>query len=220
MRFSCIRELNCPAARLIRRIAKRRTANQVPGAGNSAGAGAEKWPQVAGATLNSAAPRSAAPNNATLNSAAPENHVRKNRSGRLPAFTLIELMVVVVILGILAVFVVPRVSKRPEDARVTKARVEIANLEQALEMYYLDTGTYPTTEQGLNALVQEPSSGGVSGWRDEGYLSKSKVPDDPWGNPYVYVSPGVHNRDYDLYSRGKDGVEGGEGYDADITNWE
>jgi general secretion pathway protein G len=140
---------------------------------------------------------------------------------RMEAFTLLELMVVVVILGILAAFVVPRISKRPEDARVTKAKIEIANLEQALELYYLDNGTYPTTEQGLRALIEKPQTGEVpENWKAGGYLAKPKMPEDPWGNDYQYLSPGVRNRDFDLYSFGKDGVEGGEGYDADITNWD
>ncbi len=140
---------------------------------------------------------------------------------RFPAFTLIELMVVIVILGILAVIVVPRITKRPEEAKVTKAKVEIANLEQALELYYLDNGMYPSTEQGLEALVKKPEVGNIpKNWREGGYLSKKKVPLDPWGRPYVYISPGVHNKDYDLYSLGRDGKEGGEGFDADITNWE
>lgn len=139
----------------------------------------------------------------------------------LRAFTLIELMVVIVILGILAVFVVPRITKRPEEARVTKARVEISNLEQALELYYLDNGTYPSTEQGLEALVQKPTTGEIpQNWQEGGYLSRRTIPVDPWGNPYVYVCPGIHNQDFDLYSLGKDGKEGGEGYNADITNWE
>jgi len=140
---------------------------------------------------------------------------------RLEAFTLIELMVVIVILGILAVFVVPRISKRPEDARVTKAKIEISNLEQALELYYLDTGTYPTTEQGLASLIEKPQTGEIpENFREGGYLTKRKMPVDPWGHPYVYISPGIHNEDYDLYSLGKDKEEGGNGYDADITNWE
>ena len=137
------------------------------------------------------------------------------------AFTLIELMVVIVILGILAAFVVPRITKRPEDARVTKAKLEISNLEQALELYYLDNGSYPTTDQGLRALIEKPETGDVSErWKEGGYLSKKKVPMDPWGHEYVYVSPGTHIDDFDLYSLGKDGKEGGEGYDADITNWD
>ena len=145
----------------------------------------------------------------------------KETKRRLAAFTLIELMVVIVILGILAAFVVPRLTKRPEDARVTKARVEISNLEQALELYYLDNGAYPSTEQGLSALVEKPQTGDIpQNWKEGGYLAKGRLPADPWGNPYVYVSPGIHNTDYDLFSLGKDGQEGGEEYDADITNWE
>jgi general secretion pathway protein G len=144
---------------------------------------------------------------------------RKN--ARLEAFTLIELMVVIVILGILAAFVVPRITKRPEDAKVTKAKIEISNLEQALELYYLDNGMYPTTEQGLRSLIEKPDTGEIpEGWREGGYLNKKKIPLDPWGNEYVYVSPGVHNQDFDLFSLGKNGEEGGEGYDADITNWD
>ena len=140
---------------------------------------------------------------------------------RMEAFTLLELMVVVVILGILAAFIVPRITKRPEDARVTKARIEISNLEQALELYYLDNGTYPSTEQGLRALIEMPQTGDIpENWKAGGYLAKAKEPKDPWGNEYVYVSPGVHNSDFDLFSLGKDGVEGGEEYDADITNWD
>jgi general secretion pathway protein G len=140
---------------------------------------------------------------------------------KLDAFTLLELMVVVVILGILAAFIVPRISKRPEDARVTKAKIEISNLEQALELYYLDNGDYPSTEQGLRALIEIPETGDIpENWKAGGYLAKSKMPRDPWGNEYVYASPGIHNEDYDLYSLGKDGFEGGEGYDSDITNWE
>jgi len=143
------------------------------------------------------------------------------RNVKLEAFTLIELMVVIVILGILAAFVVPRITKRPEDAKVTKAKIEISNMEQALELYYLDNGMYPTTEQGLSALIEKPDTGEIpEGWKEGGYLNKKKLPVDPWGNEYVYVSPGMHNQDFDLFSLGKNGEEGGEGYDADITNWD
>ena len=146
---------------------------------------------------------------------------RKKTGKRLGAFTLIELMVVIVILCILAAFVVPRLTKRPEDARVTKAKLEVSNLEQALELYYLDNGMYPSSEQGLAALVEKPQTGDIpQNWKEGGYLAKGRLANDPWGSPYVYVSPGMYNADFDLFSLGKDGQEGGEGYDADITNWE
>jgi len=132
-------------------------------------------------------------------------------------FTLIELMVVIVILGILAGLVLPRFMGRTEEARRTKARIQIENLEGALKLYKLDSGTYPTTEQGLDALVQKPSTGAIpKNWRDGGYLEKGKVPLDPWGNPYVYLSPGAKNKDYDLKSLGADGEEAGEGDNQDI----
>jgi general secretion pathway protein G len=141
---------------------------------------------------------------------------------RLPAFTLLELMIVVVIMGILAAFVVPRIVGRPDEARVAKAKIEISSIEQALELYNLDNGMYPSTEQGLKALVEPPQSGDIpSGWREGGYLMKKRVPADPWGNPYVYIAPGIQNPDsFDLSSLGKDGKEQGEGTAADITNWE
>jgi general secretion pathway protein G len=132
-------------------------------------------------------------------------------------FTLIELMVVIVILGILAGLVLPRFMGRTEEAKKTKAKLQIENLEAALKLYKLDIGTYPTTEQGLEALVQKPSSGAVpKNWREGGYLEKTKIPEDPWGRPYVYISPGIKNRDFDLKSMGADGEEGGEGENADI----
>jgi general secretion pathway protein G len=152
-----------------------------------------------------------------------EGPARRRRSlalRRLRAFTLLELMIVIVILGILAAFVVPKLAGRPEDARVVKAKVEIAGLETALEMYNTDNGSYPTTEQGLRALVERPETGDVPNWKAGGYLNKKKPPVDPWGNPYIYLSPGVQNEGFDLFSLGKGGKEGGEGYEADITNWE
>ncbi len=141
----------------------------------------------------------------------------KREDRKAGGFTLIELMVVIVILGILAGLVLPRFMGRTEEAKKTKARLQIENLEAALKLYKLDTGTYPTTEQGLEALVQKPSTGTVpKNWREGGYLEKTKVPEDPWGRPYVYVSPGIKNRDFDLKSLGSDGEEGGEGENADI----
>jgi len=139
---------------------------------------------------------------------------------RRGGFTLIELMVVVVILGILAGLIIPRIMGRPEEARRLKAKLQIQQLEQALKLYYLDNGMYPTTEQGLQALVEKPTIEPIpKNWREGGYLEKGKVPLDPWGNPYVYISPGIHNKDFDLESYGADGEDGGEGKYADIENW-
>jgi len=135
-------------------------------------------------------------------------------------FTLIELMVVIVILGILAGFIVPRIMGRPEEARRLKAKMQIQAIETALRLYKLDNGFYPTTEQGLQALVEPPSVGQLpKNWRQGGYLEKGKIPKDPWGNDYVYISPGLHG-DFDLSSYGADGQPGGEGENADINNWE
>jgi general secretion pathway protein G len=135
-------------------------------------------------------------------------------------FTLIELMVVIVILGILAGLIVPRIMGRPEEARRMKARVQIEGIETALKLYNLDSGMYPSTEQGLDALVEPPSVGQLPRkWREGGYLEKGRVPKDPWGNDYVYLCPGLHG-DFDIMSYGADGQPGGEGADADINNWE
>lgn len=131
---------------------------------------------------------------------------------------MIELMVVIVILGLLAGIVVPRLLGRTEEAKRTKAAVEIRNMETALDLFNLDNGFYPTQEQGLEALVSKPTVGpDAPNWRAGGYIRR--VPKDPWGNPYIYVSPGVHG-EFDLASYGADGQEGGEGKNADIRNWE
>jgi len=135
-------------------------------------------------------------------------------------FTLIEILVVVVILGILAGLVVPRIADQPEKARRTKAQMQIESLELALKLFKLDNGFYPSTEQGLEALVRKPTTGRLPvRWREDGYLEKGVVPKDPWGNDFVYLSPGQHNKDFDLMSLGADGEVGGEGPDADVTNW-
>jgi len=135
-------------------------------------------------------------------------------------FTLIELMVVIVILGILAGLIIPRIMGRPEQARRMKARIQIESIETALKLYKLDNGVYPSTEQGLQALVEPPTVGQLSrAWRKGGYLEKKKIPKDPWGNDYVYLSPGLHG-DCDLMSYGPDGQPGGEGEDKDVNNWE
>ena len=137
-----------------------------------------------------------------------------------PGFTLIEILVVVIILGILAGLVVPRIMDQPEKARVTKARMQIESLEAALKLFKLDNGYYPTTEQGLDSLVRKPTTGRIPPrWREGGYLEKGQVPKDPWERDFVYLSPGSHNHDFDLYSYGSDGEPGGEGPDSDITNW-
>jgi general secretion pathway protein G len=139
---------------------------------------------------------------------------------RTQGFTLIELMVVMVILGILAGLIVPRIMDRPEEARRTKAGVQIRSIEQALKLYKLDNGQYPTTEQGLLALVEAPTVGVLAKkWRTGGYLEKNKVPKDPWENDFIYISPGLHG-DFDLSSYGPDNQSGGEDNDADINNWE
>ena len=139
---------------------------------------------------------------------------RKRRSG----FTLVEILVVVVILGLLATLVIPRVVGRGEEAKRTATLVQIRALEQALDLYKLDNGFYPTTEQGLEALVSKPSGmPEPMNFRKDGYMKK--VPVDPWGRPYVYRSPGEHG-ETDILSFGPDGAEGGEEDDRDITNWE
>jgi general secretion pathway protein G len=136
-------------------------------------------------------------------------------------FTLIELMVVVVILGILAGLIIPRIMGRPEEAKQLKAKMQIEQLEQSLKLYYLDNGEYPTTEQGLTALVEKPTIEPIpKRWREGGYLEKGKVPRDPWRNPYVYIAPGSHSSDFDLESYGADGEDGGEGKYADVENWD
>jgi general secretion pathway protein G len=135
-------------------------------------------------------------------------------------FTLIELMVVIIILGILAMYVMPKIMGRPDEARQVKARLDIASLETAIKLYKLDNGMYPGTEQGLQALVAQPETGTLAKkWRKGGYLEKNRVPKDPWGNEYIYLCPGV-NDDYDITSYGADGVSGGEDKNKDINSWE
>ncbi len=134
-------------------------------------------------------------------------------------FTFIEIMVVVAILAILAALVVPRIMGRTDDAKRTAAKVQIRNIEGALQLYKLDNGVYPSTEQGLKALVEKPSVGVIpKKWKLGGYIQK--LPEDPWGNPYKYLSPSPNLKgDYEIMSLGTDGEVGGEGVNADITNW-
>ena len=138
----------------------------------------------------------------------------RNRAG----FTLIEIMVVIVILGLLASLVVPRLIGRTAEAKRTQARVQMKHIQQALELFKLDNGFFPTTEQGLEALVRIPTSGRIpKNYRSDGYFDR--VPRDPWGEVYVYICPGT-NGVYDLTSYGADGTAGGEGEDADINLWD
>lgn len=135
-------------------------------------------------------------------------------------FSLIEILVVLVIIGILAVSVGPKIMSRPDEARITKTKMLIESLESALKMYRLDNGSYPTTEQGLQALIAAPETGTLAkNWREGGYMEKGKIPQDPWKNDFIYICPGVHS-DFDLSSYGPDGEAGGDGKNADINNWE
>ena len=131
-------------------------------------------------------------------------------------FTLIEIMVVVVILGLLAAVVVTQTVGKVDDARIAKAKQDIREIETALTLYRLDNFRYPTTEQGLDALVNRPADPALSHWKEGGYVKRMSK--DPWSRDYVYESPGTHG-DYDLYSLGADGQPGGEKNDADIGNW-
>ncbi|RJG14705.1 type II secretion system major pseudopilin GspG [Massilia cavernae] len=133
-------------------------------------------------------------------------------------FTLVEIMVVVVIIGILGALVVPKLMGRTGESRVTAAKVDIATLMQALKLYKLDNQRYPTTEQGLKSLIEKPTAGpAANGWKAGGYVEK--LPKDPWGNSYQYLSPGVRG-EVDLFSLGADGQPGGAGEDSDVGSWE
>jgi len=140
---------------------------------------------------------------------------RRNQRG----FTLIELMIVIVIIGILATLLIPRIMERPEEARRIKAKADIKTIESALKLYKIDSGTYPTTEQGLEALIKKPETSPVpKKWREGGYLEGNAVPKDPWSNAYYYTSPGPDGRDYEIISYGNDGEPGGTGRDADVSS--
>ena len=132
-------------------------------------------------------------------------------------FTLIEVLVVITILTILAALIVPRIMDRPDQARQVAARNDIRAIESAFNLYRLDNGVYPSTEQGLSSLVQKPDVGVIPrNWKSGGYLDR--LPKDPWGKDYQYISPGVQG-DIDIFTYGRDGQPGGEGYDADIGSW-
>jgi general secretion pathway protein G len=142
----------------------------------------------------------------------------RNIQVRINGFTLIEVMVVILIIGVLAALVVPKVMSRPDEARITAAKQDIATVTQALNLYKLDNGRYPTTEQGLAALAKKPTISPIpENWKGDSYLDR--VPKDPWGTPYQYLQPGVHSS-IDVFSFGADRAAGGEGSDADIGNWQ
>ena len=157
----------------------------------------------------------------SLHPAPSTQHSSRRRFYEEQAFTFIEIMVVVAILAILAALVVPRIMGRTDDAKRTAAKVQIRNIEGALQLYKLDNGIYPSTEQGLKSLVEKPSVGVIpKKWKIGGYLPK--LPEDPWSNPYKYLSPvqrGEYKVEYEITSLGTDGEVGGEGVNADITNW-
>ena len=140
------------------------------------------------------------------------------KKGGDSGFTLIEIMVVIAIIGILATLIVPKIMGRPDEARATAAKHDVGTLVQAFKLYRLDIGRYPTTEQGIRALVEKPTSEPVpQNWKAGGYLDS--IPKDPWGNPYQYANPGTHG-EIDVFSYGSDGKPGGTGNDADIGNWQ
>lgn len=130
-------------------------------------------------------------------------------------FTLIEIMVVVIILGILAAIVAPNVIGRIDDAQISRVQQDLRSIESALKLYRMDNFSYPTSEQGLEALVTKPADPNIRNWKQ----NLDRLPKDPWGNPYQYLSPG-NNGEIDIYTLGRDGRPGGEGVDADIGNWE
>lgn len=133
-------------------------------------------------------------------------------------FTLIEVMVVIVILGLLAAIIAPKIMDNPDKARVVRAQQDIQTIASALQLYKLDNFVYPTTDQGLEALIQQPTTPPVpKHWKPGGYLEQ--LPLDPWDHPYQYLQPGVHNTSFDVYTLGADGQPDGEGLDADIGNW-
>lgn len=132
-------------------------------------------------------------------------------------FTLIEIMVVVIIIGILVAIVAPNVLGNIDKAQITRAQSDMRGIESALKFYRLDNFSYPSSEQGLEALITKPNDPNIKNWRQGGYLER--MPKDPWGNPYQYLSPG-NNGEFDIYTLGRDGRPGGEGLDGDIGNWE
>jgi general secretion pathway protein G len=151
-------------------------------------------------------------------------HKKMENQGRFLSarngFTLLELVIVISILSLLAAIIAPKMMGRADDAKIADAKIQIRNFETALKLYNLDSGFYPDTEQGLEALIEKPVTGKIPNkYREGGYLEQRKIPSDPWGNPYIFISPGIHG-DFDIISYGSDGRDGGTGKDADITNWD
>lgn len=142
---------------------------------------------------------------------------RRRLLGKARGFTLIEIMVVLFIIGLLAAAIVPSVLSRIDAAKVAKAKQDVQSLETALTMYYMDNSKYPSNEQGLGALVQQPTDPSIKNWKAGGYIER--ISKDPWGDDYQYVFPGTHGKAYDLFSLGADGQPGGDGINADIGNW-
>jgi general secretion pathway protein G len=135
-------------------------------------------------------------------------------------FTLLEIIVVVFIISLLVAIVAPKIIGRTDDARITEAKMQIKNFETALKLFKIDNGFYPDTQQGLESLSEMPTTGRIPvKYRAGGYLEQKKIPLDPWGGTYIYISPGMHG-DFDILSYGADGREGGEGIDADIKSWD
>jgi len=151
-----------------------------------------------------------------------QNSLKNKRRGaarhqKQSGFTLIEIMVVIVILGVLAALIIPRVMSRPDEARVIAAKQDVSTIVQALKLYRLDNFSYPTNAQGLSALVKKPEMDPLpANWKTGGYLDQ--LPKDPWGHDYQYINPGIHG-EIDVFSYGADGVAGGEGVNADVGNW-
>ena len=138
----------------------------------------------------------------------------------IKGFTLIEIMVVVIILGLLAGIVLPKILGREEEAKVSAAKVQIKSIESALDGFKLDNGFYPTTDQGLTALIKKPEVGRIPDkWNEGGYLKPSRIPKDPWGKDFLYFAPGNEGREYEIVSYGPDNEQGGEGKNADIESW-